>query len=167
MISRRFLLAGGLAAVAALPGCATQSKFRNYRGPGVTSVLVYKSQRRIYLMGGSTVLRALDTELGSNPVGHKILEGDGRTPEGTYVIDKRNPNSSYHLSIGISYPNAADRARAQVLGVRPGGDIFIHGTPREMKGRQDWTAGCMAVTDREVEDVYAMVRDGTPIAIFA
>ncbi len=165
MISRRALLLAG----AALPlgACASRSKFRSYSGPLVTSVLVYKASRRLYLLNGDQTLRALDIELGSDPVGPKRMEGDGKTPEGSYLIDRRNPNSAYHLSIGISYPNEEDRARAAAMGVNPGGDIFIHGTPREKRGADDWTAGCIAVTNREIEDLYAMVRDGTPIHLFA
>ncbi|WP_210528451.1 L,D-transpeptidase family protein [Rubellimicrobium arenae] len=165
MISRRTLLVGG-AALAGLAGCATQSKFRNYQGPQVTSIQVFKSRRKMYLMHGDKALRTFDFELGGDPVGAKMYEGDGKTPEGAYMINRRNPNSSYYLSIGISYPNEADVARATAMGLRPGGDIFIHGTPREMRRAQDWTAGCIAVTNREMEDIYAMVRDNTPIYIF-
>jgi murein L,D-transpeptidase YafK len=117
------------------------------------------------------VLESYDIDLGFSPEGHKQFEGDGRTPEGLYFIDRRNPNSAYHLSIGISYPNAADRAFAAAQGKSPGGDIFIHGgpqTPRDKaRARQtrDWTWGCVALTDREMEEIYAMVRDGTPVWI--
>ena len=86
------------------------------------------------------------------------------------MIDRRNPNSLFHLSIGISYPNEADRAFAAAQGKSPGGDIFIHGGPRkgiDPTDKQDWTAGCNAITDRQIEEVYAMVRDGTPINIYA
>lgn len=164
MISRRTFL-GGAATALALSGCAAPSRFRSYSGPPVTQVVAIKSRRELYLFSGQTTLRAVPFELGNNPVGHKVMEGDGRTPEGLYLIDRRNPNSQYHLSVGISYPNEADLARAEALGVRPGGDIFIHGTPREMRRREDWTAGCLAVRDREIEDIYAMVPDGTPILI--
>ncbi|RYG91353.1 hypothetical protein EU803_09680 [Loktanella sp. IMCC34160] len=153
-----------LVVVVGLSGCAT--KFRTYDGPEVTRVVVMKGDRRLYLMHHDQVLRAFEIEMGFAPEGHKAREGDGRTPEGAYWIDRRNPNSAYHLSIGISYPNAQDRARAQEMGVSPGGDIFIHGTPKIIAGRDDWTAGCIAVTNREMEDIYAMVRDGTPIHIF-
>lgn len=115
------------------------------------------------MLGGNAALRAFGIELGSNPVGPKQMEGDGRTPEGPYVINRRNPNSEYHLSVGISYPNEQDLALAQAMGVLPGDDIFIHGTPHEKRRSSDWTAGCIAVTNQEVEDIYAMVRDGTPI----
>lgn len=166
-ISRRFLLLGGTAA-AALAGCGQPtSKFRNYQGPDVTGLVVYKSRRRLYLMHGDVALKGYDIELGFTPTGHKVMERDGRTPEGSYFISHHNPNSRYHLSLGISYPDAVDVARAEAMGVPPGGDIMIHGTPEAMKGRQDWTAGCIAVTDREMEDIYAMVRDGTLIHIFA
>ena len=165
MISRRTFL-GGAAAAAALSGCAS-TKFRTYSGPPVTQVVALKARRELYLMSGATTLRSFEFELGGNPVGPKIMEGDGRTPEGLYLIDRRNPDSQYHLSVGISYPNEADMARAEAMGVRPGGDIFIHGTPREMRRREDWTAGCLAVRDREMEDIYAMVRDGTPILLQA
>ena len=105
-------------------------------------------------------------DLGFAPAGHKQVEGDGKTPEGTYLIDRRNPNSDFHLSIGISYPNARDIARAMAAGQDPGGDIFIHGQPNKSRGEgPDWTAGCISVTNREMEDIYAMVTDGTPITI--
>ncbi|MFC5565785.1 L,D-transpeptidase family protein [Rubellimicrobium aerolatum] len=168
-MSRRNLLLGGTALIG-LAGCGAPSKFRKYKGPRVTRVLVYKSERKLYLMHGDKALRVFDFELGGDPVGPKMMEGDGKTPEGTYRIDRRNPNSSYHLSIGISYPNEMDKARAEAMGVRPGGDIFIHGQPRGIDGRAyidgDWTAGCIAVPNREMEDIYAMVPDGTPITLF-
>ncbi len=85
------------------------------------------------------------------------------------MIDRRNPNSEFHLSVGISYPNAADVAKAEAMGVDPGGDIFIHGQPNRAKGKRlpqrDWTAGCISVRNREIEQIFAMVRDGTPIYI--
>lgn len=148
-----------------LASCAP-SKFRTYDGPEVTSVIVQKQARRMYLLHHNQVLRAFEINMGFAPEGHKEQEGDGRTPEGAYFIDRRNPDSNYHLSIGISYPNALDLARAEAAGVRPGGNIFIHGTPKAMRRKGDWTAGCIAVSDREMEDIYAMVRDGTPIFIY-
>lgn len=166
IMNRRLLLSGAAAlAASSLTGCAT--KFRTYDGPPVTGIVVNKGPRRMYLLSGNTALQAFDIELGSNPVGPKQMEGDGRTPEGPYLIDRRNPNSEYHLSVGISYPNEQDIARAQAIGVPPGGNIFIHGTPREKRRSADWTAGCIAVSNREIEDIYAMVRDGTPIYIIS
>ena len=165
-LPRRFFLLGGVAAF--LSGCA--SKFRSYNGPEVTRVRVYKSERLLMLDGAQGVLKTYPMGLGFAPVGHKQFEGDGRTPEGSYFIDRRNPNSLFHLSIGISYPNAADRAFAKAQGKSPGGDIFIHGGPRkgiDPVDKRDWTAGCIAVTDRQIEQVYAMVRNGTPVDILA
>lgn len=165
-IPRRAILLTGLAAL--VSGCA--SRFRSYRGPEVTRVRLYKGKRLLVLDGAQGVLRTYSVGLGFAPEGHKQFEGDGRTPEGSYVIDRRNPNSIYHLSIGISYPNAADTAYAKARGLSPGGDIFIHGGPRpgiDPTDVVDWTAGCISVTDRQIEEIYAMVKDGTPIDIYA
>ena len=165
-IPRRVLLLGGLAAL--LSGCA--SKFRSYNGPEVTRLRMYKAQRLLVLDGADDVLRTYPIGLGFAPEGHKQFEGDGRTPEGSYLIDRRNPDSLFHLSIGISFPNEADIAFAKAQGKSPGGDIFIHGGPRkgiDPMNKRDWTAGCISVTDRQIEDIYAMVRDGTPIDIYA
>nr|WP_281969061.1 L,D-transpeptidase family protein [Roseovarius nanhaiticus] len=165
---RRTVLLGGLAAI--LSGCAARSKFRSYNGPLVTRVRLYKGQRLLVLDSGDSALRTYPVGLGFAPEGHKQFEGDGRTPEGSYLIDRRNPQSKFHLSIGISYPNEADMAFAKAQGKSPGGDIFIHGGPRrgiDPTDVRDWTAGCIALTDRQIEDVYAMVQDGTPIDIYA
>lgn len=168
-MAARFLVRAGLLIALAfgMAACAP-SKFRTYNGPEVTRIVVMKADRQMMLMHHDRVLKTYRIDLGFAPVGHKQYEGDGRTPEGRYYIDRRNPNSNFHLSLGISYPNAEDRERASLMGKSPGGDIFIHGGPRkgiDRKGR-DWTAGCIAVTDRQMEDIYAMVRDGTPIDIF-
>lgn len=165
-ITRRMALLGGGCAI--LSGCA--GKFRTYDGPAVTRVRLHKAERLLVLDGMAGVLRTYPIGLGFAPVGHKRFEGDGRTPEGSYVIDRRNPDSKFHLSIGISYPNAADVAYAAAAGRHPGSDIFIHGGPRrgiDPRAVRDWTAGCIAVTDRQIEEIYAMVRDGTPIDIYA
>lgn len=154
--------------VAGLAACAP-SKFRTYNGPEVTRIEVHKGARKMYMLHNEKVLRQFNIGLGFNPVGHKEVEGDSRTPEGLYYIDRRNPNSAFHLSIGISYPNEQDRARAKAMGKSPGGDIFIHGQARKHRLRnrgRDWTDGCIAVTDREMEDIYAMVKVGTPIMIY-
>lgn len=152
-----------LAAFLALSACA--SKFKTYDGPEVTSVQIHKGARKMYLLNGTEVLESYDVRLGFAPIGHKQFEGDGKTPEGSYLIDRRNPNSEYHLSLGISYPNEADRAYAASVNRDPGGDIFIHGAPKKPVSVRDWTFGCISVTNREIEQVYAMVRDGTPIRI--
>jgi len=149
------------------PLAACSSKFRSYDGPEVTRIVVMKSDAKMYLLNNDRILRDFDIDLGFAPVGDKKVEGDGKTPEGRYRIDRRNPNSAFHLSLGISYPNTRDVAEARALGQSPGGDIFIHGeTTGPRRGTENWTAGCIAVTNREMEDVYAMVRIGTPIDIF-
>ncbi len=143
------------------------SKFKHYDGPEVTRVVVYKSDRKLHLLHNNQLLKTYEFGLGFAPKGHKQFRNDGKTPEGHYLIDRRNPNSEFHLSIGISYPNRNDVAYASSQGKSPGGDIFIHGRPfKYRKGGQDWTAGCIAVTNREMEEIYAMVRDGTPISIY-
>lgn len=163
MMNRRTFTSA--AALFALTACS--SKFRVYTGPPVTSVVVQKERRRMFLLNENTALKVYDFELGFAPTGHKEFEGDGRTPEGAYLIDRKNPNSSFYLSLGISYPNAEDRARARAMGKSPGGDIFIHGTPRSFFNDPDWTFGCIAVSDRDMEDIYAMVNVGTPIFLYA
>ncbi len=154
-----------LVAVVTLASCGQQSKFRTYDGPPITLVQINKTERTMYLIHNGTVLHTYDIALGFAPVGHKQVEGDGRTPEGLYRINRRNPNSEYHLSLGISYPNEQDVAYADSIGQPPGGDIFIHGWSEALARRADWTAGCIAVKDREIEDIYAMVRDGTIVNI--
>ena len=167
VFTRRTLLAGS--ALAILAACSGPSKFKTYDGPPVTSILVNKGARKMYMLSGNRAIKVYDIGLGTVPVGHKNFEGDGKTPEGLYYIDRRNPDSRYHLSIGVSYPNPQDSALAASLGRGAGGDIFIHGQGPEgrvqSKFKQDWTAGCIAVTDAEAEDIYAMVPDGTPILI--
>lgn len=165
MTLARMLLA--LVLMAGLTACSDStevSKFRSYQGPEVTQLLVKKADRKLYLLHGTKALKVYDIALGQEPVGHKEYEGDSRTPEGLYRIDRRNPQSAYHLSLGISYPNVADRMRASSKGKLPGGDIFIHGQAGRA-GPGDWTEGCIAVTDAEIEEIYAMVRTGTPILI--
>ncbi len=154
-----------VALVGLIGACAT--KFESYNGPEVTRILVYKERHRMYLLHNDKVLKRYHIELGFAPIGDKQVERDGKTPEGEYFIDRRNPNSAFYLSIGISYPNAADRAEAKALGQSPGGDIFIHGArrPGDPKGA-DWTAGCISVSNRQMEDIYAMVKNGTRISIY-
>jgi murein L,D-transpeptidase YafK len=165
-MQRRTLILGGTALVA-LGACA-QSKFKRYDGPEFTFIVVDKGARRMHLLHHDQVLQSHDIRLGFAPVGHKQIEGDGKTPEGLYHIDRRNPNSQFHLSLGVSYPNDEDRAYARSIGKSPGGDIFIHGQKSFFAmGKGDWTWGCIAVSNREIEDIYAMVNTGTPIQINA
>jgi hypothetical protein len=130
------------------------------------AVIVKKSEREMRLLRGGAVIATIPVGLGSNPQGDKVQQGDGRTPEGDYVLDWRNPQSRFHRSIHISYPNAADRAQAAARGVSPGGGIFIHGTPwLDNVAGFDWTNGCIAVTNADMDVIWAMVPDGTPITI--
>ncbi|MBD0260812.1 MAG: L,D-transpeptidase family protein [Cytophagales bacterium] len=134
-------------------------------------VVVYKSKRQMQLLRAEKVLRTYRVALGDNPVGHKRQEGDEKTPEGDYVLDWRNPNSLYYKSIHISYPNAQDRQQARRRGVSPGGDIMIHGRngpvvlPDGTWKWKDWTDGCIAVTNAEMDEIWKMVKNGTPIQI--
>jgi len=129
-------------------------------------VFVDKSERRLDLMRDGGVIASFPVMLGFNPGGLKTQQGDGRTPEGDYVLDWRNPQSRFHLSLHVSYPNAEDKAQAASRGVSPGGDIFIHGTPGwyAMVGG-DWTLGCIAVANADMDVIWKAVPDGTPITI--
>lgn len=135
-------------------------------------LVVMKSQRRLLLMRGDHVIKVFRVALGRYPKGPKVEEGDERTPEGAYIIDRRLSDSNFYKAIHISYPNAVDRARARALGVNPGGAIMIHGLPNEWTARQvghpylDWTTGCIAVTDRQMDEIWRVVRIGTPIYIY-
>jgi murein L,D-transpeptidase YafK len=132
---------------------------------------IHKVERRLDLKRGSVLLATYRVALGFAPQGHKEREGDGRTPEGEYQIDARNPRSAFHLSLRISYPNAKDKAHASALGVAPGGDIYIHGLPNGMRKwllrhpARDRTTGCVAVTDMEIRELWSLVPTGTRVVI--
>lgn len=134
-------------------------------------IIIEKAARRLTLLRGADVLKSYNVSLGSDPIGHKQREGDGRTPEGTYAIDFKHPRSRFHLALRISYPNAADRDSARQYGVLPGGDIMIHGLPnglgwlRAWHLLRDWTDGCIAVTNAEIEVVWSLVNVGAPVEI--
>jgi murein L,D-transpeptidase YafK len=138
---------------------------------GVDRVVVYKAKRLMELQSQGQLVRSYRISLGDNPSGHKVQEGDERTPEGSYLIDYRNNKSGYHRSLHISYPNQQDRDNARKLGVDPGGLIMIHGLPngygwaKTVFTTRDWTNGCIAVTDEEIEEIWHLVQDGTPITI--
>ena len=153
-------------ALVGLTSCGAPSKFKSYNGPAVTLVEIHKADRKMYLIHDTQILKSYDIELGGSPFGPKQFEGDGKTPEGSYYITHRNPNSTYHLSLGISYPNAADVAFADSQEKKAGDNIFIHGQPGWTRVRGDWTAGCIALKDRDMEQAYAMVNPGTPINFF-
>lgn len=139
--------------------------------PDVSEVLVRKQERRLYLLDGDEVVRSYRIGLGDNPSGHKLYEGDKRTPEGQYTLDWRNPNSDFYKSIHISYPNEHDRELASAWGLNPGGSIMIHGLPNNAEGMEfaylglDWTDGCIAVSNEEMDEIWQLVSDGTPIRI--
>jgi murein L,D-transpeptidase YafK len=134
-------------------------------------VLIEKAARKLTLYRGQNVMRAYRIALGGHPTGKKQCQGDQRTPEGRYIIDGRNRNSRYHRSLQISYPNAADREAAQKRGCSPGGDIMIHGLPKgygwvgKLHTTSDWTLGCIAVTNQEIEEIWNLVPDGTLVVI--
>ncbi len=153
------LLAGTLAAGAALAEPVKASR-----------ILVDKSERTLVLFADGQPIRTYPISLGRNPTGHKRYEGDKRTPEGIYVIDGKNPNSAYHLSLHISYPNERDRHAARARGWDPGGQIMIHGRPTGLikasaRYDLDWTDGCIAVTNEAIEEIWQLVDEGTLIEI--
>jgi murein L,D-transpeptidase YafK len=134
-------------------------------------VLIEKKERRLTLLTRGEVIKTYKIALGGNPVGPKERQGDNKTPEGTYIVDSRNRDSVYHLSLHISYPNEKDKMRAKGLGVSPGGDIMIHGIKNGLTwvgashAEVDWTKGCIAVTDEEMEEIYKLVPNGTAAEI--
>ena len=134
-------------------------------------VLIEKKERRLTLLSRGEVIKTYKIALGGDPVGPKERQDDNKTPEGTYIIDSRNRDSGYHLSLHISYPNEKDKIRAKELGVSPGGDIMIHGIKNALSlvgashAAVDWTKGCIAVTDEEMEEIYKLVPNGTIVEI--
>ena len=134
-------------------------------------ILIEKKERRLTLLSRGEALKTYKIALGENPIGPKERQGDNKTPEGTYVIDSRNKDSGYHLSLRISYPNEKDKKRARELGVSPGGDIMIHGIKNgfswvgDSHTEVDWTKGCIAVTDEEIEEIDKLAPNGTIVEI--
>lgn len=153
---------------------ASFSMMRPAVSDNVDMVLVEKSARVIYLMQGDNIVRSYPIALGKNPKGHKQQAGDGRTPEGRYTLDWRNPNSRYYRSIHISYPNEQDLELAETHNRDPGNLIMIHGSPAWVPSpewasqwlhKDDWTEGCIAVTNDVMDEIWNLVKDGTPIEI--
>lgn len=138
----------------------------------VDSLAVYKAERKMLAFEQGRLLKTYTIRLGDAPVGQKHFEGDERTPEGCYTINDRNPASGYHKNLGISYPTASQRTYAQSQGKSPGGDIKIHGRPNRMKlpmwvfRLRDWTNGCIAVSDEEIDELFQRVKPNAPICIF-
>jgi murein L,D-transpeptidase YafK len=171
------ILIAGLSAAAAnadsnLPSSGIASSSATEAAlPLADSVVVRKSERKLYLMRQGDILRTYKIALGLRPEGHKQFEGDYRTPEGKYRLTRRNPNSEYFLSIQIDYPNAQDVERARRQGLRPGGAIMIHGQPnlprkpRDYYANVDWTEGCIAVSNSDMVEIWLMTPPNTPIEI--
>ncbi|MEW6601822.1 MAG: L,D-transpeptidase family protein [Nitrospirota bacterium] len=142
-----------------------------FRSRPADRILIEKKERRLTLFSNDTVIKSYNIALGGNPDGPKEKQGDNKTPEGNYVIDSRNRDSGYHLSLHISYPNEQDKKRAKELGVSPGGDIMIHGIKNgfswamDFHARVDWTKGCIAVTNEEIEEIDKLVPNGTAVEI--
>ncbi len=140
-------------------------------GTTADRIVIDKSERSLTLFYRGQPLKTYEVALGRDPVGHKQQQGDGRTPEGRYTIDFRNRNSSFHRSLHITYPSPADVRSARQRGVSPGGDIMIHGLPNGMGAvgplhlATDWTEGCIAVTNEEIEEIWRVVPDGTAVEI--
>ena len=139
----------------------------------IDNILVEKTNRKMHLRHGDEIVKTYKISLGKNPVGAKVKSGDNKTPEGNYSIELHNPKSIFHLSLKISYPNEEQIKTAKEGGYDPGGDIMIHGYPNKIPAflfrfwhkRKDWTAGCIAVTNDEIEEIYDAVKDGTTITI--
>jgi murein L,D-transpeptidase YafK len=137
----------------------------------VDKVLVIKHERTLQLLSHGKVIKSYKVALGTEPIGPKQIQGDHRTPEGTYLLDSRNAHSQFYKSIHISYPNQQDKAHAAAAHAMPGGDIYIHGLPNGYGAvgaahrMRDWTDGCIAVTDTEIDEIWNRVKNGTPIEI--
>jgi murein L,D-transpeptidase YafK len=137
----------------------------------VDHIVVYKRDRKLVLLSSGKEIKRYRVALGGDPIGPKTRHGDHRTPEGSYVLDSRNPNSHFYKAFHISYPSSKDTTSARKLGVSPGGDIMLHGLGKEYGwvGKahtlHDWTDGCIAVTNEEMDEIWQLVRVGTPIEI--
>jgi murein L,D-transpeptidase YafK len=137
----------------------------------VDRVVIEKAERRLTLLSNGKPVRSYRVALGASPKGPKRFEGDQRTPEGVYTVDFRNANSGFYRALRISYPNEADRVRALEVGMNPGGQIMIHGLKNgqgwlgERHLADDWTNGCVAVTNAEIDEIWSLVNLGTPVEI--
>ena len=149
---------------AAFPAAASNA-------PQADKIVIVKSTHTLTLLSGDKTLKTYKVALGTAPVGPKRVEGDHKTPEGNYVIDSKNPQSRFHLALHISYPNTADQQTARKLGARPGGAIMIHGLAKPFASlgalhrQSDWTDGCVAVTNAEIEEIWRLVPVGTRVEI--
>ena len=159
------------------PSQKTTALSIDWQQVAIDEVRVYKAQRQVQVLQNGTVIKTYAMRLGFAPIGHKTTEGDGKTPEGSYTLDWRNPNSQFYKSLHISYPNASDTAQAQARGVSAGGDVMIHGSSNLPQGkpqqalydylpREDWTHGCVAVSNQDMDELWANVKNGTKIGIY-
>jgi len=150
---------------------AVSSQAAHASTPEITQVLVHKTERRLYLLSDQEAVKEYRISLGDNPEGHKLSEGDERTPEGDYTLDWRLADSDFYKAIHISYPSARDRELADAWGLDPGGSIMIHGLPNNAGDMAfayiglDWTDGCIAVSNEAMDEIWTLVKNGTPIRI--
>ncbi len=144
----------------------------------ITEVKVFKAKRQVQLMHQNQVIQSYPMRLGFDPIGHKVKEGDGKTPEGQYILDWRNSKSAFYKSLHVNYPNAQDTAKAKQLGVSAGGDVMIHGSATTSQveklpslmtylPQKDWTWGCIAVRNIDMDEIWKLVDDGTIITIYS
>lgn len=153
-------------------GVAAEAQIPSFTRDIVDLVVIYKGDRLLQLKSRGHVLHSFDIALGAQPEGHKLAEGDNRTPEGVYTLDWRNANSQFYRSIHISYPHEDDQDAARRRGLSPGGLIMIHGMPNGRSAIEmnhplnDWTNGCIAVANDEMDEIWSLVEDGTTIIIF-
>lgn len=166
------LVAASLMTAAGAPAARADEQTAALPPTHLDRIVVLKSQRQMVLMRGDHVVKVYRVALGRYPAGHKTEAGDSRTPEGTYQINRRLSDSNFYRAIQISYPNDRDVAQARARGVNPGGQIMIHGLPNEWTADQvghprlDWTQGCIAVTNREMDEIWRMVQLGTTVEIY-
>mgnify|MGYP001580885231 FL=1 len=163
IIIRRVLILGLLATT--ISSCS--SWFKKNEIETITRIVVFKSSRKLYLYNKNKAVKSYNIDLGFAPIGDKKIEGDGKTPEGRYYVNRKNPKSAYHLSLGISYPNKTDKAEAKKMGKSAGKDIFIHGRVGFFgrRPKKDWTWGCISVSNLNIEEMYRLVRIGTVVDI--
>jgi len=150
---------------------AAQSRQSQTTDVQCDKVIILKGERTLQLLKEGKVIHTYKIALGGSPTGGKTRRGDEKTPEGNYTIDSRNPNSQFHKSLHVSYPNAEDRAKSKKQGVDPGGEIYIHGIGKQFgflgaaHRLHDWTLGCIAVTNEEIDEIWKLVPNGTPVEI--
>jgi murein L,D-transpeptidase YafK len=167
----RILRAGGICALCLL-GWVGPLTLAHAQASGIDQLVLYKSAHKLVALTQGQVVRSYQVALGKTPRGAKLCRGDNRTPEGAYFVSRRVPGSHYYLALHLSYPSDDDVVRARDLGCDPGGDVEIHGLTRgyewvgERHREHDWTNGCIALTNREITELYRLVAVGTPVHIY-